>query len=69
MVYSKSRKGLYSCKIFTKMDFDETMYWCDKYILNLVLVKSCAIHEIYSTLCFIADIASFLIQAVKETHD
>ena len=42
---------------------------CSTQVLNLALVKSCAIPEIYSTFDFIGNIASFLNQAKKEMHD
>ena len=43
---------------------------CSAHVLNLVLVKSCAIPEIYSTFDFIGGIASFFFnQAVKEMHN
>ena len=43
--------------------------YCSAHVLNLVLVKSCAIPEIHSTFGFIGDIASFFNQAVKQMHD
>ena len=42
---------------------------CSADALNLVLVKSCAIPEIHSSIDFVGDIASFLNQAVKEMND
>ena len=43
---------------------------CSAHVLNLLLVKSCAIPEIYSTFDFIIDIAIFFLnQAVKEIYN
>ena len=42
---------------------------CSSHVLNLLLVKFCAIPEIHSTFDFIGDITRFLNQAVKEMHE
>ena len=42
---------------------------CSAQVLNLILIKFCAIPEIHSTIDFIRNIVSFLNQAVKEIHN
>ena len=43
---------------------------CSAHVLNLVLVKSCAISEIHCTFDFLGNIGSFFLNyAVKEMHD
>ena len=42
---------------------------CLAHVLNLLLVKPCAIPKIHCKFDFIGDIASFFNQALKEIHD
>ena len=66
VLYPEKEKNI---QAIVKESSQLTLYFhCSAHVLNLVLVKSCAIPEIHSTFDFIGDIDSYINYAVKEMH-